>query len=258
MTGRGESPSRLPACVLKYVDGVVLPLGLRHRVCTEVRKELEDHFEDALCRVEGEDERERCAEKMVAEFGDGAVLALLIERGKRRCEKETAMNISGIVGLGILALVIGSALSAINPAFFVNVPWFGMCVGMTAALGMMSFGFHDVARAVRVLRVLLVRAAPETISSRQVSVLRGLIAPVYTTGVIGTLIGLTNALVSMDDRSILPTVVALLLVCLLYSVVLAECIIRPAVRLVEHGRRHVGDVLHASKEPKVKPEVEVA
>jgi type III secretory pathway component EscS len=258
MTDGDDGTSRLPECVVGYIESVVQSLDLRRRVCAEVRRELEHHFEDALCCVEGEPERARRAEELIAEFGDEALLATLIRRGKIRCQKEIAMNISGIVGLGLLALIIGSAVNAGYPLTFMQLPWLCMCVGMTAALGMMSFGFHDLVRGVRALRVLFVRVPPETISSREVSVLRGLIPPVYVTGVIGTLIGLTNALGTMEDPSMMVPATAVLLVVVLYPVLLAECLIRPAVRLIEHGEREGEDTPHISEEGKAETEVESA
>ena len=75
--------------MVEYIDRLVRSL--------EVRKELENHFEDALSKVERELERTRKAEQLAAEFGDEAVLAVLIRRGKRRCRKEGTMNISGVI-----------------------------------------------------------------------------------------------------------------------------------------------------------------
>ena len=168
------------------------------------------------------------------------------------------MNISGVIGLGLLALIIGSWVNAGYPLTFMQLPWLCMCIGMTGALGMMSFGFHDLVRGVRALRVLFVRVPPETISSREASVLRGLIAPLYATGVIGTLIGLINALATMEDPSMMVPATAVSLVVVLYPVLLAECVIRPAVRLIEHGKRGGEDTPHISEEGKVETEVEPA
>jgi len=259
MTECGDGTSPLPQCVVQYIKGVVGLLDLEPRIRAEVRKELEDHFEDALCRVEGQAERERCAERLIAEFGDEAVLAKLIRRGKIRCRKEMTMNISGVIGLGLFVLLVGLAVvPSRNAVIFVNIPGLIMCVGATTALGTMSFGIGDMIRGVRALRVLLVRVPPETVSSREVSVLRGLIGPVYASGLIGVLIGQINMLVSLQDPSMIGAAWATLLTCPFYAVLLAEVVLRPAVRLVEHGRLGGGDVSDASKEPEVEPEVELA
>jgi len=95
------------------------------------------------------------------------------------------MNVSGITGLVFLMLLVGAAIVS-QLALFVNVPSAIVCVGGTAALGIMSYGMRDFFRGVWALRVLLVKIPPETVSWRQVAVLRRLIAlasePAATTG----------------------------------------------------------------------------
>ena len=62
--------------MIEYVDELVCALDLDQEMCIEVRKEIENHFEDALRGVEGEPNRMQQAERLVAEFGDEAVLAV--------------------------------------------------------------------------------------------------------------------------------------------------------------------------------------
>lgn len=249
MNGSNEGSTPLPECVVAYIESLVQSLGLRRRVCAEVRQELEGHFEDALCRVEGEPERARRAEELIAEFGEQALLATLIRRGKIRCQKEIAMNISGVIGAGVFVLVMVSAAVNIgSPFVFLNVPSLIMCVGLSAALGFMSFGLRDTIRGVWALRALLVRVPPETVSQREVSVLRGLIGPVYASGLIGFVVGLVGLLARLEDPSMVGIGMAVALICPFYAVLIAEVVLRPAVRLIEHGKRADEDTPTISKE----------
>ena len=237
--------------MVEYIDRLVRSL--------EVRKELENHFEDALSRVERELERTRKAEQLVAEFGDEAVLAVLIRRGKRRCRKEGTMNISGVIGLGLLVLLIVPPVAIVGDVgIFVNVPSLIICLGWTAALGIISFGIGDLVRGLWVLRVLVVRVPPETVSSREVSVLRGLIGPVYASGLIGAVIGLINMLAKLEDPSMVGMGMAICVLCPFYAVLMAEVVLRPAVRLIEHGKLPGGATPEVSSEPKTEREPELA
>lgn len=255
MTDGGDGTSPLPECVVAYIESVVQSLGLRRRVCAEVRGELEGHFEDALCRVEGEAERARRAEELIAEFGEEALLATLIRRGKIRCQKETTMNISGVIGLGLFVLaIVGTGLNIRTGLVFLNVPSLIICVGLPTALGFMSFGIRDTIRGVWVLRALLVRVPPETVSSREMSVLRGLIGPVYASGLIGLIVGVIGLLVHLQDPSMIGTGLAVALICPFYAVLIAEVVLRPAVRLIEHGKRADEDTSSISKERETEVE----
>ena len=50
-----------------------------------MRRELTDHFVEALRDCESEQERNILGEKLIAEFGEAKVLGKLIRRGKKRC-----------------------------------------------------------------------------------------------------------------------------------------------------------------------------
>jgi flagellar motor component MotA len=169
------------------------------------------------------------------------------------------MNISGVIGLGLFVLLVVPALMSTGVvSIFVNIPGLIMCVGGAMALGTMSFGIGDMIRGVRALRVLLVRLPPETISSRDVSVLRGLVGPVYASGLICVLIGQINMLVFLEDPSMIGSAWATLLTCPFYALLMAEVVLRPAIRLIEHDRLPGGDAREVSSEPKPETEVELA
>lgn len=57
----------------------------RKTVRADVREELIGHFEDALRKCETDEDRQKLAGELIIEFGDAAMLAKLIRRGKTRC-----------------------------------------------------------------------------------------------------------------------------------------------------------------------------
>ena len=148
------------------------------------------------------------------------------------------LNVSGIVGLGFLVVTVGPALVfGGQPLVFVNLPSLILCVCFPVALGIMSFGLHDTMRGVWALRMLVVQVPPQDLSVRQAAVLRGLIGPVYAAALVGFVIGVIQMLVVLDDFSKLGYGIGIALLCPFYSVLLAECVLRPAVKAIEHGKR---------------------
>ena len=75
----------LPESVTKFMDGVVRRVSWRAKVREEVRRELLDHFEDALSPCENTADRELRGRQLVEDFGDATLLTTLIRRGKSRC-----------------------------------------------------------------------------------------------------------------------------------------------------------------------------
>lgn len=76
---------RLPACGVDFLTQLTKKMRYRHKVRQEVQSELAVHFEDNLkdCLTEGQ--REQKAEKLITDFGDLKVLAILLRRAKKRC-----------------------------------------------------------------------------------------------------------------------------------------------------------------------------
>jgi flagellar motor component MotA len=145
------------------------------------------------------------------------------------------MNRSGIAGICFFVLLIGSACFS-GASLFINIPSALICVGMPAALGIMSYGMPDFMRGIWAIRALIFKTPPGEVSARETSVLRGLIAPVYASGLIGTVIGVMLGLAHLDDPSHIGPALALSLLCMFYSVLIAEGIIRPAARLIDHNQ----------------------
>ena len=82
----GENePFKLPACAEQFITEVVRQIRYRKRVREEVRQELAAHFEDELRDCAEGSEREQRAQRLMEEFGDAKLLAVLCRRAKKRC-----------------------------------------------------------------------------------------------------------------------------------------------------------------------------
>jgi len=80
-TGNTEN---LPAVAKTFIDVVIKKMRYRKKVRSEVRRELTDHFIDALRTCQTDKEKTSHAEEMITDFGDPKILAILIRRGKKR------------------------------------------------------------------------------------------------------------------------------------------------------------------------------
>ena len=139
------------------------------------------------------------------------------------------MRVSGILGIGAaLVLVVITVLKCEAGAFYTNATGAVFCLGLTLAIGIASFGVGDVLRAVAAVRALVVAVKPGAVSGRDVDVMRGLITPLYAAGMIGTLIGMVRMLATVEDPSDLGAGTGGALLPILYSVIGAELLLRPA------------------------------
>ena len=137
------------------------------------------------------------------------------------------MRVSGLIGVvAALALVVLTVLMGGDGRLFLNPPSAVICVGLTLAIGVASFGLQDLLHAVAMVRVVV--GMPGDVRVRDLEVIRGLIAPLYAAGMIGTLIGLVTLLMSLDDPSQIGGGMAVALLTVLYSLLGAELILRPA------------------------------
>ncbi len=82
---KDKSFNDLPPCVAEYINLVIKLMRYRRKVRDEVKTELAAHFEDALKDCKDDDEKEKKAQKLITEFGDAKMLAVLTRRAKRRC-----------------------------------------------------------------------------------------------------------------------------------------------------------------------------
>lgn len=87
--GRGsrvdEEFKELPVCAIDYVGRVARMIAYRRKVRREVQTELLGYFADALRDRALPEERQARAERLVVEFGDPHLVAILCRRAKKRC-----------------------------------------------------------------------------------------------------------------------------------------------------------------------------
>jgi len=75
----------LPACAVEFIKLVIRKMRYRKKVQADVQAELTSHFEDELIDCKTDEEKEKRAERLIAEFGDVKLLAVLLRRAKKRC-----------------------------------------------------------------------------------------------------------------------------------------------------------------------------
>ncbi|HOV77407.1 MAG TPA: hypothetical protein PLS24_05220, partial [Sedimentisphaerales bacterium] len=81
-----EKPgNELPPCAIEYLARVTKKIRYRRRVRQDVQAELTAHFEDELRDAADAAEREQRAKRLIEEFGDAGLLAILCRRAKKRC-----------------------------------------------------------------------------------------------------------------------------------------------------------------------------
>jgi hypothetical protein len=76
---------RLPVNVADFIKLIVKKMRYRRKVRADVAAELAAHFEDALKDCKTDEERDRRARQLIADFGDVKLLGVLLRRAKKRC-----------------------------------------------------------------------------------------------------------------------------------------------------------------------------
>jgi hypothetical protein len=223
-----KAPQPLPEEATAFLERVTRGIGSGHRIASEVRQELTNHFEDALDGLDSPDKRAVAVQRLVQDFGDEDLLATLIRRGKRRCDKGAPSTVLGVgIAGGIILLVIAMGGA---PGIWVHLPSFLFSVGLIVAPTLTAYGVRALCHALWSIRVLIVNVSPDRISLRDASILRDLSVRLHLAGVIGTLIGLVQLLASIDDPSQLWGGLAVSLLPLFTAFIIAEVILRPAAQ----------------------------
>lgn len=75
----------LPPSAAEFIGRVIKKMRYRKKVGQDVQAELVAHFEDGLKDCTTDQEKEQAALKLIADFGDIRLLALLLRRAKKRC-----------------------------------------------------------------------------------------------------------------------------------------------------------------------------
>ncbi len=216
----------LPAVARHYIDELVGNMRCRRGLREEVRRELGAHFEDALQHYATEEARAAAAAALVAEFGDGALLAELLQRGKRRCDPAVLPRILGLLGAAsiiLLAMGLGGPF-----LLFLNFPALMLVTLVPLALGTATYGALPLAAAFRAVLGLVYPVDPDVITPHTTTILRSLILYTYGATAIDIQLSLIQILGPDSDPSHRGLALAVLLLSLLYCVLLAEGIYRPA------------------------------
>lgn len=146
------------------------------------------------------------------------------------------LNLSGVAGFTlavstvVLAIILGGRLE-----LFFNIPSVVLVVGLTTAIGLMTYGVKDLARALFALRVVVAHMPEGLLCKRDAEILRGLTVYIYASGVIGTSIGIIQMLATLDDPSTVYQGLTVALLTLFYAVLISEGLFRPAARMIESG-----------------------
>ena len=75
----------LPHSAVEYINLVIKNMRYRKKARDEVREELIDHFEVYLKDCATNEEKEQKTQRLLSEFGDPKILAVLMRRAKKRC-----------------------------------------------------------------------------------------------------------------------------------------------------------------------------
>lgn len=143
------------------------------------------------------------------------------------------MNISGVIGLLLSALLIGGAIGLGGaPDLFINLPSLIIVAGFVVGAGLMTYGTREFFGGIFSLRAFVVHSGA-AYRRDHAAVLRGLIPSTYAAGLIAFLIGLLQLLATTDDPSTLVGSIAVALLGVFYAAVLSETILRPGARLIE-------------------------
>lgn len=216
----------LPAVARQYIDELVGNMRCRRGLREEVRQELEAHFEDALQHYATDDARDDAAAALIAEFGDGTLLAELLQRGKRRCDPGMMPRILGLIGVaGFIFLAISLGGPILN---FLNIPALMLVTLVPLALGLATYGARPLASALRAVLGLVYPVDPDVITPHTTTILRSLIVYTYGATAIYIQLSLIQVFGPDSDPSHRGMALAVLLLSLLYCVLLAEGIYRPA------------------------------
>jgi hypothetical protein len=108
LEGKGLGLERLPSGSAEFIKLVIKKMRYRENVRSEVLAELISHFEDGLKDCKTDQEKEQAAQRLITEFGDVKLLAVLLRRAKKRCRplwRTIVARTFQTVGVLILCLI---------------------------------------------------------------------------------------------------------------------------------------------------------
>jgi hypothetical protein len=108
--------SNLPTCATEFIRQVVRRIGYRRKARREVEAELTAHFEEELRGCTEAQEKEQRAQRLIEQFGDAKLLAVLCRRGKKRCRPLWAKTMVRVLqAVGVLVVLL-----SLYTVWFVN------------------------------------------------------------------------------------------------------------------------------------------
>jgi len=101
--------NKLPANAIDFIKLVIKKMRYRRKVRQDVQTELAAHFEDELKNCASDQEKEQKTQKLIAEFGDVKLLAVLLRRAKKRCRplwRTVVVRMFQTIGILILCFIV--------------------------------------------------------------------------------------------------------------------------------------------------------
>jgi len=102
----------VPENVGELIKSIIRQMRYRKKVQDDVMTELAAHFEDELKDCRTDEERQQKAQRLIAEFGDAKLLAVLLRRAKKRCRplwQTIVARTFQTIGILILCFIIYTA-----------------------------------------------------------------------------------------------------------------------------------------------------
>mgnify|MGYP007046933835 CR=1 FL=1 len=233
--------TQLPCEITTYIDTII-----HHARCNQddknaIRQELTQHFEEIYANVTAPN-----AQELIQEFGNPKDLAKLMTRGKCRVQNNTALNTSGLYGLSIFLFLLFCAIvlgGRILP--FINLPGLVLSIALPVCLGVSSYG-PTCFKTLWKLRLIFYTPAIHETQNSDIKILKGLIQLSYASAAMSALVGSIHLLYqynplhvsqSLDEMILnhygIVFLVQFILLSLLYALILAEVILRPAIKRIQ-------------------------
>ena len=143
--------------------------------------------------------------------------------------------LSKLVGAFIVCFLLAYAvLNSGEFAWFIDFPSLAIVLSATIGLSLLSFGFDGLFVIGRSFRVLCVKPQPVDMQPSTRVMLRGVIKHTYAGGVLGVIMGIILVLQNMGDPSKIGPAIAIGLLTMLYAVLIAEFLFRPALNTLRY------------------------
>jgi len=124
MAENDKTFENLPRSAVDYINLVIKNMRYRKKTRDEVREELIDHFEVYLKDCAANAEKEQEAQRLISEFGDPKILAVLMRRAKKRCrplwQKILVRSFATVIVIFAYLLICASWLSMGTPTVRIN------------------------------------------------------------------------------------------------------------------------------------------